>query len=168
MFFQYGVGAYFWAAIFDFKVTMVQNIVKSFYYISITFMMPELTGNYTSFAFLSSLYQEMSLFLVFNVASAAILGCHLEFESQDRPKMQWISIYQICKARIRGKWCFTGLKNPSGWRKITAYVFKYGVGDHYWATILDLNVKRVSEYNKSLSIRSGMPNLVGKVTLFAF
>ena len=54
-FFQYGVGAYFWAAILDFKVTMVRNIVKSFYYISITFMMPELTGNYTSFAFLSSL-----------------------------------------------------------------------------------------------------------------
>ena len=50
--------------------------------------MPELTGNYTSFDFLSSLYQEMSLFLVFNVASAAILGCHLEFESEDRPKIQ--------------------------------------------------------------------------------
>ena len=88
MFFHYGVGAYFWTAIFDFKVTMVQNIVKSFCYISITFMMPELTGNYTSFAFLSSLYQVLSLFLVFSVASAAILGCHLEFESQDRSKMQ--------------------------------------------------------------------------------
>ena len=43
--------AYFWAAILDFKVKMVQHIVKSFYHISITFTMPELTGNYTSFAF---------------------------------------------------------------------------------------------------------------------
>ena len=86
--FQYGVGAYFWAAILEFKVRMVQNIVKSFYYISITFMMPELSRNSTSFAFLSSLYQEMSFFLVFNMASAAILGCHLEFESQDRPKIR--------------------------------------------------------------------------------
>ena len=165
MFFQYGVRAYFWAAILDFKVKMVQKKVKSFFYISITFMMPELTGNYTSFAFLSSLYQEMSLFLVFNMASN---GCHLEFESQDKPKIQWISIYQICKVRISGKWRFTGSNNPSGSRKITAYVFKYGVGDHYWAAILDLNIKMVSEYNKNLSIRSRMPNLVGKVSLFAF
>ena len=67
---------------------MVQNIVKLFYYISITFMMLELSGNYTSFAFLSSVYQDMSLFLVFNMVSAAILGCHLEIESQDRPKIQ--------------------------------------------------------------------------------
>ena len=51
--FQCGVRAYFWAAMLDFKVKMVQNIVNSFYYISITFMMPELTGNYTSFAFCS-------------------------------------------------------------------------------------------------------------------
>ena len=36
--------------------------------------MPELAGNDTLFAFLSSLYQERSLFLVFNGASAAILG----------------------------------------------------------------------------------------------
>ena len=28
--------------------------------------------------------------------------------------------------------------------------------------------KMVSEYNKNLSIKSGMPNLVGKVTSFAF
>ena len=31
-----------------------------------------------------------------------------------------------------------------------------------------LNVKMVSEYNENLSVRSGMPNLVEKVTLFAF
>ena len=36
------------------------------------------------------------------------------------------------------------------------------------AAILDLNIKMVSEYNKNLSIRSRMPNLVGKVSLFAF
>ena len=30
------------------------------------------------------------------------------------------------------------------------------------------NVKMVSEYNENLSIRSEMPNLVGKVTSFAF
>ena len=49
--------------------------------------MPELTGNDTSFAFLSSLYQEKSLFLVFNMASAGILGRHFEFLSQDRIKI---------------------------------------------------------------------------------
>ena len=49
--------------------------------------MPELTGNTTSVAFLSSLYQEKSLFLVFNMASEAILGRHFEFESQDRLKI---------------------------------------------------------------------------------
>ena len=67
IFFQYGIGAYFWAAILDFKVKMVHKIVKSFYYISITFMVPELTGNYTSFTFLSNLYQEMSLFSGFSI-----------------------------------------------------------------------------------------------------
>ena len=49
--------------------------------------MPELTENDTSFAFLSSLYQEKSLFLDFNLALAAILGHYFEFESQDRPKI---------------------------------------------------------------------------------
>ena len=42
--------------------------------------MPELTGNDTSFAFLSSLYQEKSLFLVFNMASAAILAAILKLK----------------------------------------------------------------------------------------
>ena len=46
--------------------------------------MPELAGNDTLFAFLSSLYQERSLCLVFNMASAAILGHNLEFESQEQ------------------------------------------------------------------------------------
>ena len=41
---------------------------------SITCVMPELAGNYTLFVILSSLYQERSLFLVFNMASVAILG----------------------------------------------------------------------------------------------
>ena len=150
--------AYFWAAMLDFKVKMVQIIVNSFYYISITFYDARVNRKLHIICFLFSLYQEMSLFLVFNVASTAILGCLLEFESQDRPKIQWIWLYQICKARISGKWHFTGLNNPYGSRKITAYVFKYGVGDHYWVAILDLNVKMVSEYNINLSVRSGMPN----------
>ena len=45
--------------------------------------MPELTGNDTSFAFMSS----PVIFLVFNMASAAILGHHFEFENQGRPKI---------------------------------------------------------------------------------
>ena len=51
---------------------------------------------------------------------------------------------------------------------MTVYVFKYGVGSHFWAAILDLNVKMVSERSKNLSIRYGLPNLVGKVDSFAF
>ena len=51
---------------------------------------------------------------------------------------------------------------------MTFYVVKYGVGGHFWAAILDLNVKIVSECNKNLSIRSGLPNLVGRVDSFAF
>ena len=51
---------------------------------------------------------------------------------------------------------------------MTVHVFEYGVGGHYWAAILDLNVKMVSEHSKNLSIGSGIPNLVGKVALFAF
>ena len=51
---------------------------------------------------------------------------------------------------------------------MTVYVFKYGVGSHFRAAILDLNVKVVSECSKNLSIRSGLPNLVGKNDKFAF
>ena len=51
---------------------------------------------------------------------------------------------------------------------MTVYVFKYGVGSPFWAAILDLNVKMVSESSKNLSIRYGLPNLVGKVDSFAF
>ena len=42
------------------------------------------------YKFLSHLYQDISLFLVFNMAPAAILDSHLEFESQYRPKIQLI------------------------------------------------------------------------------
>ena len=52
--------------------------------------------------------------------------------------------------------------------KITVYVFKYGVGGHYWAAIFDFKVKMVSEHGKNLSIRSVMSNLAGKYALFAF
>ena len=41
---------------------------------------------------------------------------------------------------------------------MTVYVFKYDVGSHFWAAILDLNVKMVSERSKNLSIRYGLPN----------
>ena len=53
---------------------------------------------------------------------------------------------------------------------MTVHVFEYGVGGHYWAAVLDLNVKMVSEHGKNLSIGSGIPNLhvVGKVASFAF
>ena len=53
---------------------------------------------------------------------------------------------------------------------MTVYVFKYGIGSNFWAAILDLNVKMVSERSKYLSITSityGLPNLVGKVDSFA-
>ena len=51
---------------------------------------------------------------------------------------------------------------------MAVYVFKYGVGSHFWAAILDLNVKMVSERSKNHSIRYGLLNLVGKVDSFAF
>ena len=51
---------------------------------------------------------------------------------------------------------------------MTIHVFEYGVGGHYWAGILDLNVKMVSQHGKNLFIESGIPNLVGKVASFAF
>ena len=51
---------------------------------------------------------------------------------------------------------------------MTVYVFKYGVGGHFWAAILDLNGKMVSERSKNLSIRPGLPNCVRKVDLVAF
>ena len=73
--FEYG---HFWAAIFDLKVKMVSENVKNH---SVSLLMAEITVNKTLFDFLSHLYQEMSLFLVFNMVSAAILDSHLEFES---------------------------------------------------------------------------------------
>ena len=51
---------------------------------------------------------------------------------------------------------------------MTVYVFKYGVGSHFWEAILDLNVKMDSERSKNLSSRYGLPNLVGTVYSFAF
>ena len=124
--------------------------------------MPELTWNDTSLAFLSSLYQAMPLFLVFDLALAAILGRQfLIWKSKQTQNTIW-------KARISGKWHVISLDNPSGSREITVYIFGYGVGGHYWAAILDLNIKMVSEHSKYISIRSGMPNLVVKVASFDF
>ena len=85
--FQYGGRTYFWAAFLDLKVNMVSDHSKT-HYITIRCVIPELTRNDTSIALLFSLYQKMSLFWFFNMSSAAILGCHLELESQDRPKIQ--------------------------------------------------------------------------------
>ena len=45
---------------------------------------------------------------------------------------------------------------------------KNGIGGHFWAAILDLKVKMVPELSKSLSVRSVMSNLAGKVASFAF
>ena len=73
----------FWAAIFDIKVKMVSENIKNH---NITFLIPELTGNDTSFDFLCHLYQEMPLFLVLNMASVAILVSHLELEVTTDPK----------------------------------------------------------------------------------
>ena len=78
---QYSVSGHFGAAILVLNVKMVSEHNKN---CSITCVMPELAGNDTLFTFLSSLHQERSLFLVFNMASAAILGRHLEFESQEQ------------------------------------------------------------------------------------
>ena len=78
-------------------------------------MMPELTGNYTSFAFLSSLYQEMSLFLVFNVASrrqpfwAAILNLKVktdpkyneyQFIRSAKPELEENDALQVLKIHL--------------------------------------------------------------------
>ena len=68
--FQYGVGGHYWAAILDFKVKMVSEHSKS---LSIRPVMSNLVGKVASFAFVVHLVQEIPLFLVFNMASAAIL-----------------------------------------------------------------------------------------------
>ena len=92
----------------------------------------------------------------------------LNLKVKSRPKIQWIPFFQICKAKVSEIWHFIGLNNPSGSREMTVHVLEYGVWGHYWAAILDLNVKMVSEHSKNLSIGSGIPNLVGKVASFAF
>ena len=51
-----------------------------------------------------------------------------------------------------------GLNHPSDLKEITVYVFKYGIKGQRWSQ------SRV----KNLSIRSVMPNLVGKDASFAF
>ena len=51
---------------------------------------------------------------------------------------------------------------------MAVFVFKNGVRGHFWASILDLNVKKVSERSKNLAIRSGLPNLVEKVASLLF
>ena len=48
----------------------------------------DFVGKVASFAFWHILVQEVSLLMVFNMASAAILGHHFELESQDRPIIQ--------------------------------------------------------------------------------
>ena len=61
-----------------------------------------------------------------------------------------------------------GVSNTSGSREMPVYVFKYGVGGHFWAAILDLKVNMVSERSKNIFIKSGLPNLVVKVASLAF
>ena len=82
--FEYGVGGHYWAAILDLNVKMVSEHGKN---LSIGSGIPNLVGKVASFAFLSHLVQEISLLMVFNMASAAILGRHFEPESQERPKI---------------------------------------------------------------------------------
>ena len=55
--------------------------------ISIRYGLPNFVGKVASFAFLAHLVQEISLLMVFNMASAAILGRHFELESQDGPNI---------------------------------------------------------------------------------
>ena len=81
MFLQYGVGGHVWAAILDLNVKMISEHSYKHPFIC---MMPEITGNDSSFAFMPSLYQEKSLFQVFNMTLAAILDCHFEFENQTK------------------------------------------------------------------------------------
>ena len=82
--FEYGVGGHYWAAILDLNVKMVSEHGKN---LSIGSGIPNLVEKVASFAFLSHLVQEISLLMVFNMASVAILGRHFEHESQDRPKI---------------------------------------------------------------------------------
>ena len=53
-------------------------------------------------------------------------------------------------------------------REITVYVFKYGVGGHFWAAMLDLKVKLVSENVKNHSVTFLMPEITANDTLFDF
>ena len=82
--FEYGVGSHSWAAILDLNVKMISEHGKI---LSIGSGIPNLVGKVASFAFLAHLVQEISLLMVFNMASAAILGRYFELESQDRPKI---------------------------------------------------------------------------------
>ena len=53
-------------------------------------------------------------------------------------------------------------------REITVYVFRYGVRGHFWAAILDLKVKMVSEIVKNHSITFLMPEITVNDPLFDF
>ena len=163
---QYSVSSHFGGSHFGFECQDVSEHNKNH---STTCVMPELAGNDTLFAFLSSLHQERSLFLVFNMASAAILGhnCCI-WKSRAGPKYNEYHSIRSAKPKLVKNDTFIGLTNPSGSREMTVHVFEYGVGGHYWVAILDLNVKMVLEHGKNLSIGSGIPNLVGKVASFAF
>ena len=66
------------------KSRWFQNAVKIF---PLDMGLPNFVGKVASFAFLAHLVQEISLLMVFNMASAAILGRHFELKSQDRPKI---------------------------------------------------------------------------------
>ena len=91
--------------------------------------MPELTGNETSFDF-----HEMPLFLDLDMASVAILD----------PKYNKYHSVRSVKPELVENDTSVGFNSPCGLGEITVYVFKYGVGGHYWAAILDFKVKMVS------------------------
>ena len=81
MFLNMASEATFLEATLDLKIKMVSEHSKN-HYISITCVMPESTGSDNFIWFFVQSKQEMSLFQGFN------MGCYLEFESQNRPKIQ--------------------------------------------------------------------------------
>ena len=116
--------------------------------------------------FLSSLYQETPPFLVSSMALASILGHHFDLKVKTDPKYNEYHSIRSAKPELVEKNHFIGLSNTSGSREITVYVFKYGVGAHFWAAILDLNVKMVSERSKNLSNRLGMVQEISLLMVF--
>ena len=72
-----GVGGYYWAAVLNLKVKIVSGHGKN---ISIRLVMSNLEGKVASFAFVADLVQEISLFLVFNMALALAAILDLKFK----------------------------------------------------------------------------------------